>query len=52
MPNTADATRLIVGHPELFTDYEVTKGKMDDVFHHVTGKIKVGGEVKSFVSAN
>lgn len=38
VPNTAEATRLIVGDPELFTDYEITKGKMDDVFLSVTGK--------------
>lgn len=44
VPNTAEATRLIVGHPELFTDYEVTKGKMDDVFLAVTGKALAGGE--------
>ena len=36
--DTAAATELIVGHPELFRDYEVTKGKMDDVFLAVTGK--------------
>lgn len=38
VPDTAAATRLIVAHPELFTDYEITKGKMDDVFLAVTGK--------------
>ena len=36
--NTAEATKLIVKYPELFTDYEITKGKMDDVFLSVTGK--------------
>ena len=46
VPNTTEATRLIVGHPELFTDYEVTKGKMDDVFLAVTGKKLVGGDEK------
>lgn len=46
VPNTAEATRLIVGHPELFADYEVTKGKMDDVFLAVTGKKLVGGDEK------
>lgn len=46
VPNTAEATKLIVGHPELFTDYEVTKGKMDDVFLAVTGKKLVGGDEK------
>ena len=36
--NTAEATKLIAAHPELFVDYEITKGKMDDVFLSVTGK--------------
>lgn len=36
--DTAEATRLIVAHPALFTDYEITKGKMDDVFLAATGK--------------
>lgn len=35
--DTAEATRLIAAHPELFTDYEVSKGKMDDVFLAATG---------------
>ncbi len=39
--NTAEATALIVKYPALFTDYEVTKGGMDDVFLAVTGK-KIG----------
>lgn len=38
VPNTAAATRLITSNPELFSDYEVTKGKMDDVFLAATGK--------------
>lgn len=38
VPNTARATELIIAHPDLFTDYEITKGKMDDVFLNVTGK--------------
>lgn len=42
VPNTAAATALIVAHPSVFTDYEITKGKMDDVFLAVTGK-KLGG---------
>ncbi len=46
VPDTAAATRLIVGHPVFFTDYEVTKGKMDDVFLAVTGKKLGGGEAK------
>ncbi len=36
--NTAAATELILKYPRLFTDYEITKGKMDDVFLAVTGK--------------
>lgn len=45
VPNTARATELIVKYPELFVDYEITKGKMDDVFLNVTGK-KLGGTEK------
>lgn len=41
--NTAQATELIVKHPHVFTDYEITKGKMDDVFLNVTGKKLEGG---------
>mgnify|MGYP004507466893 FL=1 len=41
--NTQEATTLIVEHPELFRDYEVVKGGMDDVFLAVTGKV-LGGE--------
>ncbi len=36
--NTADATALILKNPEIFNDYEIVKGKMDDVFLAVTGK--------------
>ena len=43
VPNTAEATRLIAKNPELFLDYEITKGKMDDVFLAVTGKKLVEG---------
>jgi len=46
VPNTEAVTSLIVLHPELFRDYEVTKGKMDDVFLAVTGKNLPGGAVK------
>ena len=42
--NTAEATQLIIAHPEIFADYEITKGKMDDVFLAVTGKKLTGGE--------
>ena len=46
VPNTAAATELIVQHPALFRDYEITKGKMDDVFLAVTGKQLPGGAEK------
>ena len=42
--NTSDATKLILEHPEIFRDFEITKGKMDDVFLAVTGKNLLGGE--------
>ncbi len=41
--DASQATQLITAHPELFTDYEVIKGKMDDVFLAATGK-KLSGE--------
>ena len=41
--NTIEATKLIVKHQEIFRDYEVVKGGMDDVFLAVTGKV-LGGE--------
>ena len=44
--NTAEATALILSQPTLFTDYEITKGRMDDVFLAVTGKKLVGGDEK------
>ena len=43
VPNTQEATKLILKYPHIFVDYEVTKGKMDDVFLAVTGKKLVGG---------
>ena len=42
--DTAEATQMILQHPELFTDYEVTKGGMDDVFLAVTDKKIAGGD--------
>ena len=36
--DTLEATNLIVNHRDLFVDYELIKGKMDDVFLKVTGK--------------
>ncbi|MBR4943141.1 MAG: ABC transporter ATP-binding protein [Clostridia bacterium] len=41
--STAEATALILKYPEIFVDYEIVKGKMDDVFLSVTGK-KLGGD--------
>ena len=46
VPDTAAATALITAYPSTFTDYEITKGKMDDVFLAVTGKKLSGGESK------
>ena len=46
VPDTAAATKLIIEHPALFTDFEITKGKMDDVFLAVTGKKLTGGAAK------
>ncbi len=43
VPNTKKATELIIKYPDLFVDYEITKGKMDDVFLNVTGKKLEGG---------
>ena len=46
VPNTAAARELITAHPQTFTDFEITKGKMDDVFLAVTGKKLTGGADK------
>lgn len=53
VPNTAVATELIIKHPEAFSDYEIVKGKMDDVFLAVTGRTlteesdsEIGGKKK------
>lgn len=49
MEESADserATELIIKNPDIFKDYEVIKGKMDDVFMAVTGKKLSGGDVK------
>ena len=42
--NTQEATSLILKNPNLFKDYEITKGKLDDVFLEVTGKNLKQGE--------
>ncbi len=44
--DTAEALGLIKEYPTLFSDIEITKGKMDDVFLAVTGKNLSGGEEK------
>lgn len=36
--NIEKAKKLIIDNPSIFTDFEVIKGKMDDVFLSVTGK--------------
>ena len=41
--DTSEARDLILANPELFSDFEITKGKMDDVFLAVTGKKLEGG---------
>jgi len=41
--DTLEARDLILANPELFSDFEITKGKMDDVFLAVTGKKLEGG---------
>ena len=46
VPNTKAATELIIQYPDIFNDYENTKGKMDDVFLAVTGKTLTGGTEK------
>ena len=46
VPSTASVTELILSDPSLFKDYEVIKGKMDDVFLAVTGKNLPGGAQK------
>ena len=42
--NIEEATNLILKYPEIFKDYEITKGKLDDVFLAVTGKNLNEGE--------
>lgn len=46
IPDPAAATQMILQNPALFRDYELTKGKMDDVFLAVTGKKLTGGAEK------
>ena len=46
VPDTAAARELIIAYPDVFEDFEITKGKMDDVFLAVTGKKLTGGSEK------
>ena len=46
VPNTRAATELIMKNPDVFDDFEITKGRMDDVFLAVTGKKLTGGAEK------
>lgn len=43
--DTKQAKELIIKYPELFVDFEISKGKMDDVFLNATGK-KLEGVVE------
>ncbi|MDD7398009.1 MAG: ABC transporter ATP-binding protein [Firmicutes bacterium] len=43
--NTVEARELVTKHNDLFCDFEITKGKMDDVFLSVTGKKLEGGNL-------
>ncbi len=42
--NTSEAKKLVLKYPDLFNDFEISKGKMDDVFLNATGKKLIGGE--------
>mgnify|MGYP000202043424 CR=1 FL=1 len=46
VPDPAAAAELIRWEPALFRDFELTKGRMDDVFLAVTGKKLAGGAEK------
>ena len=47
VPSVEAAKRLIVTYPDAFEDFEVEKGKMDDVFLKVTGKQLQGGDANA-----
>lgn len=42
--DSQEAKKLILKRPELFDDFELIKGKMEDVFLHVTGNRLPGGD--------
>ena len=46
VPNTAEAAKLISENMSVFTDFEISKGNMDDVFLAVTGKELAGGAMQ------
>ena len=46
VPDTACAAELISAHRCIFTDFEISKGNMDDVFLAVTGKELAGGAIQ------
>ena len=46
LPEPAMVPKLIAKYPKLFADFEVIKGKMDDVFLTVTGKKLQGGKIE------
>lgn len=46
VPDPAAAAELIRREPALFRDFELTKGRMDDVSLAVTGKKLAGGAEK------
>ena len=46
LPYAPAAAELIRREPALFRDFELTKGRMDDVFLAVTGKKLAGGAEK------
>lgn len=39
-----DAKKLLLKYPDAFVDFEIVKGRMDDVFINATGKQLIGGE--------
>lgn len=47
VPDTAAATELILANPSAFKDYEIVKGRMDDVFLAATGnRIQVSENIR------
>ncbi len=46
VPDTSHAAKLIAENMAVFTDFEISKGNMDDVFLAVTGKELAGGAMQ------